>query len=126
MMKTKNIARYGGAMAVIAALALAAATPGEARGGRNAAAAIGFGVGALTGAAVASSAYNGGYYGYYDTPGYAYAPGYGYAYAPGYAYAAPVYGPYGAYAYAPGIRYEAPYEWSREHSTNNFSIDSQR
>ena len=60
------------------ALALAAATPSEARGGRNAAAAIGFGAGALVGAAVAGSAYNNGYYG----PGYGYGPGY--AYDPGY------------------------------------------
>ena len=72
-------------------MALAAVTPGEARNGRNAAAAIGFGAGALVGAAVAGSAYN-GYYG----PGYGYGPSYGYApgyYAqPGYAYEAePVY-----------------------------------
>src|SRR5262245_18409936 len=54
--------------------------------------------GVPSGAAIASSAYNGGYYGYYGKPGYnsyAYAPGYAYdsyAYEPGYAYAAPVYG----------------------------------
>ena len=38
--------------ALTGALALAAATPSEARDGRNAAAAIGFGAGALVGAAV--------------------------------------------------------------------------
>jgi hypothetical protein len=43
----------------------------EARNGRNAAA-IGFGVGAIAGAAIAGSAYNNGYYGYYGEPGYAY------------------------------------------------------
>ena len=66
-------------------LALAAVTPSQARDGRNAAAAIGFGAGALVGAAAASS-YNNGYYG----PGYAYGPAYydgpAYAYEP-----APVY-----------------------------------
>jgi len=60
--------------------------------------AIGFGAGALVGAAVAGGAYP-GYYGYDDGAGYAYAPGpyetYGedsYAYAPG----------PNSYAYAPG------------------------
>ena len=63
-------------------LRLPQASPGEARNGRNAAA-IGLGVGAaVAGAAIASSAYNSGYY--YGDPGYAYGPGY--AYAPGYAY----------------------------------------
>lgn len=80
--------KYAGAATLTAALALAAASPSEARNGRNTAAAIGFGAGALVGAAVASSAYNNGYY-YGD--GYAYDPGPAY-YAPGYAYeAAPVY-----------------------------------
>ena len=58
------------------------------------AAAIGFGVGAIAGAAIASSAYNGGYYGYdghgyYDEPAYVYSPGYAYeSYGyDGYAYA---------------------------------------
>ena len=70
------------------AFALAAASPSEARhrghrgGHSGAAAAIGFGVGALAGAAIANSAHR-SYYGgpdyYYDEPGY-------YAYEP-----APVY-----------------------------------
>jgi hypothetical protein len=106
--------KYSAAAALTGALALAAATPSEARNGRNAAA-IGFG--AVAGAAIASSAYNGGYYGYgyYDEPAYAYAPGYAYD----------SYG-YDSYAYAPAPRYRYYPRWQDEHSTNNFSIDSQR
>src|SRR5690242_1845846 len=111
--KMKTLMKYTAAVALTGALALAAATPSEARNGRNAAA-IGFGVGAIAGAAVASSAYNGGYYGYYE-PGYAYVPDYGYdSYA------------YDPYAYEPAPRYRYYRNWSREHNTNNFSIDSQR
>jgi len=122
----KTIAKYATAMALTGALVVAAASPSEARHGRNAAA-IGFGVGAVAGAAIASSAYNGGYYGYYGDPGYgyAYAPGYAYdsyAYEPGYAYAAPGYGYYGYNRYG----YYDGRNWARQHSTNNFSIDSQR
>jgi hypothetical protein len=83
----KTILKYAATVALTGALAVAMATPGEARNGRNAAAAIGFGAGALVGAAVAGAAY--GYApGYYAEPGYAYEePGYaGYAYE-----AAPVY-----------------------------------
>jgi hypothetical protein len=61
------------------AIALAAASPSEARDGRNAAAAIGFGAGALVGAAVVGSANRGYYRGpgyYYNEPAYAYEPGY--------------------------------------------------
>jgi len=98
-------------------------------------------IGALiAGAAVATTAPSQAqyrHYGYGDravvTGGY-YGPGYdSYAYAPGYAvepgyesYAAEPYGSYavepgyGSYAWSPGHR------WSREHSTNNFSISSQR
>ncbi|HZP69167.1 MAG TPA: hypothetical protein VFB29_04410 [Pseudolabrys sp.] len=109
----RMLAKYSAAVALTGVLALAAATPSDARHGRNAAA-IGFGVGAVAGAAIASSAYN-GYYGYYDYPAYGYASGY-------------AYGPYvyDSYAYVPGPRYSEGYRWSREHSTNNFSIDSQR
>ena len=87
----KTIMKYAVAAALTGALALAAVTPSDARGGRNAAAAIGFGAGALVGAAVAGS-YNNGYYG----PSYGYAPGYdadpGYYAEPSYAYEpAPVY-----------------------------------
>ena len=101
----KTLSKYAVAAALTGALALAAATPSQARwyghgGWHNggAAAAIGFGAGALVGAAVAGGAYP-GYYGYDDGAGYAYAPGpyesYGdnsYAYAPG----------PDSYAYAPG------------------------
>lgn len=119
----KTLTKYTAAVVLTGMLALAA-TPSEARYGRNAAA-IGFGVGAVAGAAIASSAYNHGYYSYYDYPAYGYSdyPAYGYAYAPGYAYDA--YG-YDSYAYAPAPWYNEGYRWSREHSTNNFSIDSQR
>ncbi|HET7804237.1 MAG TPA: hypothetical protein VFL53_08345 [Pseudolabrys sp.] len=111
----KMFTRYTAAVALTGALALAAATPSEAWNGRNAAA-IGFGVGAIAGAAIASSAYNGGYYyGYYDAPAYAYSPGY-------------VYDSYGydSYAYVPAPRYRYYPRWQDEHSTNNFSVDSQR
>ena len=121
-----TIFRYATAAALTGAISLAAATPSEARNGRNAAA-IGFGVGAIAGAAIAGSAYNNGYYGYYGEPGYAYS------YAPGYAYdsyayePAPAYG-YG-YTYAPAYAYggsgcDSP--WLDPHRTNNFSISSQR
>ena len=119
----RTMFKFAATVAITGALAAAAITPSEARDGWNAAA-IGFGVGAVAGAAVASSAYNNGYYGYYDEPGYAYAPGY--AYGPGYAYDAPY--AYDSYAYAPAPRYGYYYghRWSRQHNTNNFSIDSQR
>jgi hypothetical protein len=90
----KTILKYAAAVALTGALAVAMATPGETRNGRNAAAAIGFGAGALVGAAVAGAAYNNGYYG----AGYGYAPGY-YA-EPGYAYEEPGYAGY-AYEAAP-------------------------
>lgn len=110
----KRFIKYTAAAALTGALALTAATPSEARNGRNAAA-IGFGVGAVAGAAIASSAYNGGYYGYgyYDEP----------AYSPGYAYDSY---DYDSYAYEPAPRYRYYPRWQDEHSTNNFSIDSQR
>lgn len=92
----KTIFKFAAAAALTGALAVAAVTPSEARNGRNAAAAIGFGAGALIGAAAASA--NSGYYygpGYYDS-GYAYAPGYAYepdyAYEPAPVYVAPSYG----------------------------------
>src|SRR6478609_3954516 len=96
-----TIFKYATAAALTGAIALAAASPSEARNGRNAAA-IGFGAGAIAGAAIASSAYNGGYYGYYGDPGYTYAPAYRYS-------------RYG---------YDSPY--LDPHRTNNFSISSQR
>lgn len=114
--KMKTILKFATAVAVTGALALAAASPSEARYGHNAAA-IGFGVGALAGAAIAGSAYNNGYY--YGDPGYAYGPGY--------AYESYSYDPYvDSYAYAPAPRRYYRDNWSRQHNTNNFSIDSQR
>jgi hypothetical protein len=112
----KTWIKYTAAVALTGAMALAAATPSEARNGRNAAA-IGFGVGAVAGAAIASSAYNGGYYGYYGEPAYAYGPGYTYD---SYGYG------YDGYAYAPAPSYRYYPRWQDEHSTNNFAIDSQR
>jgi hypothetical protein len=86
--------KYAAAAGIAGALAIGMSAPSQAAHGRNAAAAIGFGAGALVGAAAASAA-NNSYYG----PDYGY--GGPYAYAPGYAYG-PDYGPrYGAYAYAP-------------------------
>ena len=91
-----TLMKYAVAAALTGAMALAAASPSEARGGRNAAV-IGFGAGALVGAAAANSYYYGqpGYYG----AGYGYEPDYDYAYD-----SAPVYvgrGP-GYYGRAPG------------------------
>jgi hypothetical protein len=108
-----TIFRYATAAALTGAISLAAATPSEARNGRNAAA-IGFGIGAIAGAAIAGSAYNNGYYGYYGEPGYAYSD------APGYAYDSYAYEPAPAYGYG----YDSP--WLDPHRTNNFSISSQR
>jgi hypothetical protein len=90
-MTMNTFAKYATAAAVAGALAVPMATPSMAEHGRNAAAAIGFGAGALVGAAAASAAAP--QYGYYE-PGYAYAPGY--AYEPGPAV--------DAYAYAPAPR----------------------
>jgi hypothetical protein len=87
----RTITKYTAALTMATALAVAAATPSEARNGRNTAAIVGFGVGALVGAAAASAASN-AYYGpgyYYGEPGYDYQPGYTYAPA------------YGAYGYSP-------------------------
>jgi hypothetical protein len=85
----KTVFKIAAAAALTGALALAAVTPSQARHGRNAAAAVGFGAGALIGAAVASG--NGGYY--YGNPGYAYGPAYydggDYAYEPGPTYIEP-------------------------------------
>ena len=115
--------KYATAAALTGAIAPAAATPSEARNGRNAAA-IGFGVGAIAGAAI---------YGYDGEPSYAYgyAPGYAYdsyayepapAYGFGYSYG-PAYGTGYAYSYG-GYGYDTP--WLDPHRTNNFSISSQR
>ncbi len=101
----RTLSKYAAAATLAGALALAAATPSQARWyghgwHHGPGAAIGFGAGALVGAAAASAAYP-PYYGYdYYGPAYAYAPD---------SYAA---GPYDSYAYAP------PYGeyWSRANS----------
>jgi hypothetical protein len=97
----KTIVKYAAAAALTGALALAAVTPGQARNGRNAAIIGGFAAGAVVGAAAASAANDGYYYG--PGPGYAYEPGYvddgAYAYEPAPAYElAPTYG-YRTYRY---------------------------
>jgi hypothetical protein len=89
----RNIIKYAAAAILTGALAFAAATPSQAEGGRNAAAVIGFGAGALVSAA-AANANNGYYYGpSYGYDSYAYEPApvyvepsYGYEYAPTYSY----------------------------------------
>jgi len=88
-----TFAKFATAAAVAGALAIPMATPSQAgwhhHGGRGAAAAIGFGAGALIGAAAANAASGPAYYdnGYgYDSYAYEPAPSYddGYAYAPAY------------------------------------------
>ncbi len=103
--------KFAVAATMTGAFALAVASPSEARDGRNTAAAIGFGAGVLTGAAVANSANNG----YYDR-GYAYDRGY---YEPGYAYepAPRYYGPAYDVGAVPAYPYEAaPRYYSRSRS----------
>ena len=106
----RTILKYATAVVLTGAVAMAAASPSEARnwrhggshhGGWNNGGAVigGLAAGALLGAAVAGAAnsgyYGSGYYGYADGPGY--APGY--AYGPGYGYGAP----------SPYYRYGNPY-----------------
>jgi hypothetical protein len=79
-----GILKYTAAAVMTGGLTLAAVTAGNAHGwhhGGGVGAAIGFGAGALVGAAAANSAYygDGGDYGYYYEPGY-----YGYGYSPAY------------------------------------------
>jgi hypothetical protein len=72
----KTIMKYAAAAAMTGALALAVATPSQARGGAALAAGAGFAAGALVGSAAANGAYYGpGYYGsgYYGDD-YAYEP----------------------------------------------------
>ncbi len=85
----QRIMKYAAVAGTAGMLAIGLSMPSYAAHGRNAAAAAGFGAGAVVGATVANAA-NGGYYGHdYGRGGYAYAPGYAGA-------------GYGAYAYAPG------------------------
>ena len=119
----KTIFKYAAAVALTGALAVAAATPSEARHGRNAAAGIGFVAGALVGAAVVNNGYYGGAGygyapGYYAEPGYAYEePGYaGYAYeaAPVYVEPAPTY-----YSAGPIISVARAIAYSRQHRSTS-------
>jgi hypothetical protein len=85
-----TVLKYAGAATLTAALALAAAMPGNARDWQGGgAAAAGFAAGAVVGAAAASNAYNGGYYYGGD---YAYDSGLAYDPGPAYAYDGPYYG----------------------------------
>ena len=113
----RNIAKFATAAAFVGAMAIAT-TPSQAEHGRNAAAAIGFGAGALVGAAAASNAYGPGYGPAYYDGGYADEPGYAYD-EPGPAYdAAPAYEP--AYAYEPA-RVAAPSScWVSTDSSRGF------
>jgi len=107
----RNIAKFAAAATLLGAMAIAT-TPSQAEHGRNAAAAIGFGAGALVGAAAASNAYYGPDYG----PAYY---GGGYAYEPGYAYeAAPAYEP--AYAYEPAPMVAPSSCWVSTDNTRGF------
>ena len=101
----KKFLKVAGVIGVAGAMALASASPSEARGGRTAAAiAGGFVAGAVVGS-VAANANNGYYYG---GPGY-YDPGYGYDY--GYAYEpAPAYYPAYRYNTYPTYRYNNGYD----------------
>ena len=105
----KRIVKYAAAITLTGALAVAAAAPTQAAHGRKTAAAIGFGDGALAGAA-ANAPYNSSYYygpgyGYYG-PGYAYQPGYSaYAFEPGYSDGS-TYGP--RYSFDYGYRDNVP------------------
>jgi hypothetical protein len=112
----RTIIKYAAAVTLTGALAIAAATPGEARYGRNAAVIGGFAAGAVVGAAAANSYYGPAYY--YD-PGYAYAPGY--AYEDSYAYEpAPVYVQPGPRYYYGGPRYRSGTDCSASPASSNF------
>jgi hypothetical protein len=85
----RTFIKYAGAAALAGTLAIAAATPSQARPWHHGggAAVAGFAAGALIGAAAANSYYGPDYYG----PGYAYDSDYAYAASP-----------YDSYAYEPG------------------------
>ncbi|HEX5507865.1 MAG TPA: hypothetical protein VFX37_05110 [Pseudolabrys sp.] len=89
----KKLGKYTAAAVLTGALAIAAATPSQARHGRIAAAGIGFAAGALVGAAAANAASGPYYYGpaYYGPAPY-YAEPYAYEPAPVYAEPAPARG----------------------------------
>jgi hypothetical protein len=88
----RTIVKCAAAVALAGTMAVAAASPSQARYGRNAAAIGGFAAGALVGAAAANAAST-SYYGpgYYYEPGYTSAPAYAYEPAPVYVAPAPRY-----------------------------------
>lgn len=102
-----RIAKPLAAFGLAGALALAVATPSEARSGRNAAAigagVAGFAIGAAAGAAAANNRYYGPAYGYYGEP--AYVDSYAYAPAPTYYYGGDPSGYYAPTYVAPRYRY---------------------
>jgi hypothetical protein len=105
----RTISKIAVAVALTGAMALAAATPSEARYGRNAAIIGGVAAGVLLGAAITNS--NNGYYGdsaYYGERGYAYYGERGYAYSPD------------GYAYSPGPAYQQGRCWHATDSDRNF------
>jgi len=63
----KHLIKFAAIATLAGACAIATTMPSQAEGGRNAAAAIGFGAGAAVGAAAAGAAYNNSYY---SGPGY--------------------------------------------------------
>jgi hypothetical protein len=103
-LKERNmIAKSLAAMALAGVMLSSSVIPGQAAHGRNAAA-IGFGIGALVGAAAATAAaqpyyYREPYYGGYAYQPYAYEPAPAFAYQP-----APAY----SYQYQPAARYAEP------------------
>jgi hypothetical protein len=105
-----TILKGAAATALLGAVVIASATPGEARNRWIGPAAAGFAAGAIVGSAATANAYGYG-------PGY-YAPGYAYAPAPAYA---PSYGyesSYDAYAYDAPVVY-APRYYYRGRSGSN-------
>ena len=103
-MKMTSVLKVAAVVTLTGAIALAMATPSEARRGRNAAVIGGIAAGVLLGAA-AANANQGYYYGPGYSPGYYYEPGY--AYEPVYEYPAPP-------VYAPGPYYPAPRYYYRQ------------
>jgi hypothetical protein len=82
----RRFTKCAAALALSGALAVTAATPSQARHGRNAALIGGLAAGALIGAAAANASS-----GYYYGPGYYYEPDYAYEPAPVYVAPEPVY-----------------------------------
>lgn len=95
-MTMTSVLKYAAVVTLTGAIALATATPSEARRGRNAAVIGGIAAGVLLGAAAANANR-----GYYYGPGYAYEPVYEYYQPPVYV-PAPYYYQGPRYYYGPG------------------------